>query len=166
MAPKYDITLLASSFLPSKELGPLIKGFSEILWKRGAVISDIKSWGNRDLAYRIRKMGQNHYQAQYLTMSVYCSPETLKDFQSSLNNNNLVLRHMSLKEKAYPKLDKQARNPYLPKPPEGPVPTAEEVVEKAKYEYRNLVMQRIFEGRTKQEIVAEQLVRQRFIDTK
>ena len=36
--------------------------------------------------------------------------------------------------------------------------------EAAKYAYRNLLMQRIFEGRSKRELLAEQVSRQRFAD--
>ena len=35
-------------------------------------------------------------------------------------------------------------------------------MEAAKYEYRNLVMQRVFEGRTEQEMLAEQMTQARF----
>ena len=37
-----------------------------------------------------------------------------------------------------------------------------DAMEAAKYEYRNLVMQRVFEGRTEQEMLAEQMTQARF----
>ena len=37
-----------------------------------------------------------------------------------------------------------------------------DAMEAAKYEYRNLVMQRVYEGRTEQEMLAEQMTQARF----
>lgn len=54
-----------------------------------------------------------------------------------------------------PPLDKNARKYYIPKPKEEPLDLQADRIKAAKIEYRNLVMQRVFEGRTKQVMIAE-----------
>ena len=76
-------------------------------------------------------------------------------------------RRDSEKQESTPKLDKATREhgkfPLHPEmPPLETVDLEADPSEKMRWEYRNLVMQRVFEGRTKSELVAEQLVRHRF----
>ena len=144
------------------QLTSLLTNCATRLWERNAVLADVRPWGVRDLAYRIRKQGVNHYQAQYVSLHVFCSPPTLKELEKTLQTEDHVLRFMSLRQKSIPPLDVTARFPNRPKPPNGPIDLEADPTERAKWEYRNLVMQRVFEGRTKQELVAEQLLRHRF----
>ncbi len=163
MAPLYELVLLTKGGRGmAQPTNKLIKACSEELWKRGAVISDIKSWGERALAYRIRKAGENHYTAQYLTMHVYCSPAALRSVESTLRTSDQVLRWMPLRQRGTPPLDKHARHPHRAPRPPPPEDLETDPAEAAKWEYRNLVMQRVYEGRTKQDLIAEQMVRHRF----
>lgn len=196
------------------QLTSLLQNCAKSLWSRGAVLADIRPWGARDLAYRIRKQSENHYSAQYVSMDVYCSPPTLHQLEGQLRTSPHVLRYLTFKKSSLPAFDKEARNPFRPKRPEGAIDLEADATERAKWEYvrlpaaepapavppfpfrlpcrarahplawpsalphliatqlcaspacvaryRNLVMQRVFEGRTKQELVAEALSRHRF----
>lgn len=53
MAPLYKIDLLTKLGQESpKKLSTLLTNAANILWKKGAVISDMQSWGSQELAYR------------------------------------------------------------------------------------------------------------------
>lgn len=163
MAPQYNVTLLTQV---GKEAGvklqQVIKSAATHLWSHGAVVSDVRPWGQRELAYRIRRQGTNHYNAQYTTMSIYCSPPVLKTLEATLRTNNHVLRHMTLKADAIPKLDKATRAPFKEHRSPEPEDLAPDAIEAAKLQYRNLVMQRVFEGRSKQELIADLMARHRW----
>ena len=53
MAPQYNVTLLTQV---GKEAGvklqQVIKSAATHLWSHGAVVSDVRPWGQRELAYR------------------------------------------------------------------------------------------------------------------
>lgn len=163
MAPKYEVVMLATA-MPKQtpKLFEFLKDISQQLWATGAVIADLKSWGSRPLAYRIRQHSINHYHAQYLGLHLYCSPKALAGLAERLRNEDLILRHMSLKEDTLPKLTKEARFPLKDRRVADPEDLKADAMEAAKYEYRNLVMQRVFEGRTEQEMLAEQMTQARF----
>ena len=78
MAPKYQVVMLATARSnQTPKIKDFIKGVAHQLWATGAVIADLKSWGSRPLAYRIRQHSINHYNALYLGMHLYCSPKAL-----------------------------------------------------------------------------------------
>ena len=76
--PFYEVVMLAQA---GPKVTPRLTGFlkdmTKQLWSSGAVIADLKSWGSRPLAYRIRKSQENHYHAHYLGLHVFCSPKAL-----------------------------------------------------------------------------------------
>ena len=168
MAPLYELILLTKTGNEgTPQLKKLLKTCATHVWDKGGVVADIRPWGHRELAYRIRKQKQNYYHAQYTSLHIYASPPTLHSLEATLRNNEQVLRHMTLKQESTPKLDlatqHHGRFPVTAPPrPEGPVDLEADPTEAARWEYRNLVMRRIFEGRTKSELIAEQLVRHRF----
>ena len=160
MAPLYEVVMLTKAKGDTTNaLKTTLKSCATLLWERGAVLADVRPWGQRELAYRIRKQGTNHYHAQYTSLNLYCSPKTLTELEQSLRTSDHVLRWMVLKQDSTPKLDREARFPSREVPAED---LQVDAAETARWEYRNLVMQRVFEGRSKQELIAEQLVRHRF----
>ena len=158
--PLYEVVVLS---VGSKQGGPqlkaLLKSCATALWAQGAVLADVRPWGQREMAYRIRKQGVNHYHAQYTSLHVYCSPLALRQLEGSLRTSDHVLRWMALRQESTPRLSAEARHPFRPRRSPGTVEFESDPADTARWEYRNLVMQRVFEGRTKQELIAEQLVR-------
>ena len=120
------------------QLTSLLQNCAKSLWSRGAVLADIRPWGARDLAYRIRKQSENHYSAQYVSMDVYCSPPTLHQLEGQLRTSPHVLRYLTFKKSSLPAFDKEARNPFLPKRPEGAIDLEADATERAKWEYVRL----------------------------
>jgi small subunit ribosomal protein S6 len=161
--PAYDVILIAANTKDAAtlKLTNLLKTCAAKMWSRGAVVTEIRSWGVRDLAYRIRQRGVNHYRAQYLTIDLFCSPPALKELESTLRTNDLVLRWMSLRKEQPGTFDRAARQQRKSDSLAAHGEDAAAALEAAKYEYRNLVMQRVFEGKTKREILADQLAQHR-----
>jgi small subunit ribosomal protein S6 len=161
--PAYDVIVIAANTKDAAtlKLTNLLKTCAAKMWNRGAVVTEIRSWGVRDLAYRIRQRGVNHYRAQYLTIDLFCSPPALKELESTLRTNELVLRWMALRKEQPGSFDRAAREQRKADGLAAHGEDAAAALEAAKYEYRNLVMQRVFEGKTKQEILADQLAQHR-----
>ena len=159
--PHYKVTMLTQSGRnASQAFKSLMEGCLNQLWSRSAVVADLEVWGTQQLAYRIRKQGVNHYEAYFHSLHVYCSPPALRELEGTLRTSDHVLRWMARRERLEP-LDKAARFPHRPKPPANAEDLEADGLERRRWEYRNLVMQRVFEGRTKAEIVAEHLQRHR-----
>jgi small subunit ribosomal protein S6 len=135
MAPLYEVVMMTKSGKGATvQLTSLLQNCAKSLWSRGAVLADIRPWGARDLAYRIRKQSENHYSAQYVSMDVYCSPPTLHQLEGQLRTSPHVLRYLTFKKSSLPAFDKEARNPFLPKRPEGAIDLEADATERAKWE--------------------------------
>ena len=157
----YELVVLTKTGA-TKGLGPLLESCANTIWKRGGLIADINSWGSRELAYRIRKRGDNIHHAQYLSLWVHCAPRTLREVEATLRTSEMVLRWMPLRRPHAPRLPADVQHPgrfQRIDPPE----LAADAAEAAKYKYRNLVMQRVFEGKPRQELLAEQLTRHKMV---
>ena len=172
MAPLYELIVLtkAAPADAAPQLKKLLKTCATHVWDKGGVLADIRPWGQRELAYRIRKQAVNYYHAQYTSLHIYVSPSTMTGLERTLLNSDHVLRHMVIKQENMPKLDRATQDfgkfPFArPEPPLETVDLEGDPSERMRWEYRNLVMQRVFEGRTKSELIAEQLVRHRFQHT-
>uniref|UniRef100_A0A7S4BDF4 Ribosomal protein S6 n=1 Tax=Chrysotila carterae TaxID=13221 RepID=A0A7S4BDF4_CHRCT len=161
----YEVILVTQAGEASSKLfKPLMTKLCQNLWRTGAQVADLQAWGQRDLAYRIRKQGVNHYHAQYYSLLVHCSPKALLEVKEELNNSDLVLRHMALKKSYKPEVSK-AKIAKFREPPPTDLDLIPDEIESLKYEYRNLVMQRIFEGRSARDLLSEQLSRHRLVST-
>eukprot|EP00967_Tisochrysis_lutea_P155971 scaffold313381_cov32-Tisochrysis_lutea.AAC.1 len=94
-------------------------------------------------------------------MDLFCSPPALKELETTLRNDELVLRWMAIRKKDPGSLDHVGRAARVQQQLAANGEDAAAALEAAKYEYRNLVMQRVFEGKTKQEMLADQLAQHR-----
>ena len=169
MAPLYELIVLtkAAPADAAPQLKKLLKTCATHVWDKGGVLADIRPWGQRELAYRIRKQAVNYYQAQSTSLHIYVSPSTMTGLERTLLNSDHVLRHMVIKQENMPKLDRATQDfgkfPFArPEPPLETVDLEGDPSERMRWEYRNLVMQRVFEGRTEQEMLAEQMTQARF----
>ncbi len=156
----YELVLALKCTGANTQVHSLLRKCAEQLWSRGAVITDISCWGSRELAYRIRKHATNHYHARYLSLWTHCAPPALRQVENTLRTSDVVLRWMSLRRPHVRTLSDEVIRPgahELIDPPD----LAANAAEAAKYEYRNLVLQRVFDGKPKNELLADQLTRHR-----
>ena len=94
--------------------------------------------------HAIRKQQKNYYNAQYTSLHVYCTiPATLSTLETNLRQNDHVLRWMPLKMDHVTPLDDATR---FPNRQPRHIPTVDleaDPAEAMRWEYRNLVMQRV-----------------------
>ena len=138
MAPLYHIDVMTKAGVGGAAATPLktlLSSTANLFWKHGAVVAEMRSWGKLQLAYRcvarcaaarknspraavltstdaacrIRRGGQNHYYANYVTLQVYCSPKALQEAEAAFRTNDHVLRYMTIKQKQVPSLDKETQ---------------------------------------------------------
>lgn len=83
---KYEFVFLLNEEGELKNLKELIKSFS------GKLIEE-KSWGQKKLAYPIKKQGI----AVFYDWGVELSPQNLSEFKKKLNFNEKLLRYLLLK---------------------------------------------------------------------
>ena len=99
MAPFYEVLMLTKSGTDAAgKLKTLLTNSAKLLWERGAVIADVTPWGHRELAFRIRAQNKNHYDAQYTSLHVHCSPRAGR---RRLTPRTLVLVAHSVARRAF-----------------------------------------------------------------
>ena len=69
----------------------VIESLNKILTDNGAKISDVNEWGNRELAYEIKKQTRGYYVVTTLTST---DAKAVSEFDRLSKINNNVLRHM------------------------------------------------------------------------
>ena len=89
---KYDTTFIIDGTLGVKEREALTEQFSKSLEKHGGKLDRIVRWGQRTLAYTIKKRLQGYYVIFYHTSN----PTTIKAFERELTLNENVFRFMTL----------------------------------------------------------------------
>ena len=58
--PLYELFCLARPRLPKAQLGDIIKLAARTVLDKGGLLTDVKSFGERELAYEIRKPGAKY----------------------------------------------------------------------------------------------------------
>ena len=88
---KYEIMYILNSNLDEANRKTVIESLSKILTDNGAKISDVNEWGNRELAYEIKKQNRGYYVVTTLTSS---DAKAVSEFDRLSKINTNVLRHM------------------------------------------------------------------------
>ena len=88
---KYEIMYILNSNLDEETRKSTIEGLNKILTDNGAKITDVNEWGNRELAYEIKKQNRGYYVVTTLTSN---DSKATSEFDRLSRINNNVLRHM------------------------------------------------------------------------
>ncbi len=91
---KYEIMYILNSNLDEATRKSTIEGLNKILTDNGAKISDVNEWGNRELAYEIKKQTRGYYVVTTLTSD---DSKAVSEFDRLSKINTSVLRHMIVK---------------------------------------------------------------------
>lgn len=84
---KYDFVFLLNEEEELKNIKGLLKSFS-------GKITDEKLWGQKTLAYPVKKQGT----AKFYEWKLEIGPESVSEFKRKLNFNDKLLRYLLLKE--------------------------------------------------------------------
>ena len=88
---KYEIMYILNSNLDETTSKSTIESLNKILTDNGAKISDVNEWGNRELAYEIKKQNRGYYVVTTLTSD---DSKAVSEFDRLSKINTSVLRHM------------------------------------------------------------------------
>lgn len=88
---KYEIMYILNSNLDETARKSVIENLNKILTDNGAKISDVNEWGNRELAYEIKKQNRGYYVVTTLTSN---DAKAVSEFDRLSKINANVLRHM------------------------------------------------------------------------
>ena len=89
---KYDSTFIIDGTLGAEEREALIEKFKNSLEKLGGEIDQIVRWGQRTLAYEIKKRNLGYYVIFYYS----AEPSIIEKFERELRINENVLRYMTV----------------------------------------------------------------------
>ncbi|GIW62553.1 MAG: 30S ribosomal protein S6 [Patescibacteria group bacterium] len=82
----YELTFLTANEKDKEEMDKLLKS------AKAKIINETK-WGERALAYRIKK----HSKAFYFTYNIVMPAENIADFKTKLGYNDKIIRYLLLK---------------------------------------------------------------------
>ena len=88
---KYEIMYILNSNLDEATRKSTIENLNKILTDNGAKVSDVNEWGNRELAYEIKKQTRGYYVVTTLTSN---DSKAVSEFDRLSKINTSVLRHM------------------------------------------------------------------------
>ena len=87
---KYELMLIFVSDLGEATIEKELEEIEKQIKSDGGDIFNKDIWGNRDLAYRIRKHGQGFY----IVLNLNLPPSKISEFEKSLNINQAVIRFL------------------------------------------------------------------------
>ena len=88
---KYEIMYILNANLDEAARKGAIESLNKILTDNGAKINDVNEWGNRELAYEIKKQTRGYYVVTTLTSD---NAKAVSEFDRLSKINTSVLRHM------------------------------------------------------------------------
>ncbi|KAG6390192.1 hypothetical protein SASPL_151674 [Salvia splendens] len=93
--PLYDCMLLLKPTVPKEALFDLIARVGKHVYRRNGVVTDLKSFGNVQLGYGIRKLDGRYYQMTMMT------PPSINSELYYLNKEDRLLRWLLIKHRGF-----------------------------------------------------------------
>ena len=89
----YELVFIVSPEVEEERFESAIENVTQFITGRGGIISDIKQWGKRRLAYPIKHFGEGNYVLARFKLK----PEHNKELESNLKISEDVLRHLLIR---------------------------------------------------------------------
>ncbi|XP_075265156.1 small ribosomal subunit protein bS6-like [Convolutriloba macropyga] len=99
--PLYQLFAIAKPQVPLSALAVAMKKVGTAVFKAGGVVTEIRSYGKTDLAYKLKTQTGKYGSGQMFQLNFLVRPTTLNDINHDLKVNEDVLRWVVLKEKQY-----------------------------------------------------------------
>jgi len=86
----YELTVIVSPEVTEERFEAILENINRFITSRGGVISDVRKWGKKRLAYPIKHFTEGNYVLTLLKMK----PEYGKELESSMRISEEVLRYL------------------------------------------------------------------------
>lgn len=87
---KYEIMYILKSTLEEADRKAQVEKLAKLLTSNGAKVTKTNEWGNRELAYEIKKEKKGYY----VVLKVEAEPAALKEFDRLTKFDSNVLRYL------------------------------------------------------------------------
>ena len=91
----YEIMFIVRPTLGEEEIKAVVKNFESILSNNGAKVTNVDEWGQRELAYEIKKFKNGYY---YVFTIEASNDEAIKEFDRLALISNDIIRHLITKK--------------------------------------------------------------------
>eukprot|EP00882_Tetradesmus_deserticola_P012043 GHRQ01012755.1.p1 GENE.GHRQ01012755.1~~GHRQ01012755.1.p1 ORF type:complete len:133 (+),score=43.70 GHRQ01012755.1:478-876(+) len=95
--PLYELLCLARPLLRKDELGRMIQKVGSLVHSKGGVITNVNSYGEQNLAYKIKGVQGKFDKAQIWQLNFAVSPEALQEINMAMRVDEDILRWVVVK---------------------------------------------------------------------
>ncbi|CAK0786027.1 hypothetical protein CVIRNUC_009240 [Coccomyxa viridis] len=99
--PLYELFCMARPALARPDAAQLIRNIAGAVLSRDGVLTDIKSFGDRQLAYTIKRPGQRYEEAFMWQIDFAAPPSVLDNLKHLLKVDNRIIRYVFLKREPF-----------------------------------------------------------------
>ena len=93
----YEHVFLARQDLSPQQVDELVGQYKELIEGMGGSVGRIESWGQKSLAYRMRKNRKAHY----ALMDITAEPAAIAELERLQRLSEDILRHMTIRVEAH-----------------------------------------------------------------
>ena len=97
--PVYESIFIINPNIPDDETNAVIKKMQDIVAKQGGELVKFEDWGNKKLAYEVRKQKRGHY----VFFQIKGAPAVITELERNYKLTDTVIKYMTVK------LDKELR---------------------------------------------------------
>ena len=91
----YEIMFIVRPTLGEEEIKGVVKSFEDVLSNNGAKVTSVDEWGQRELAYEIKKFKNGYY---FVFTVEADSDKAIKEFDRLALISNDIIRHLITKK--------------------------------------------------------------------
>lgn len=95
--PLYEHVFLARQDLSPQQVDELVENYKGLIESMGGSVGRIESWGQKSLAYRIKKNRKAHY----ALMDITASGDAIKELERQQGISEDILRSMTVRVEAH-----------------------------------------------------------------
>eukprot|EP00898_Chlorokybus_atmophyticus_P002562 jgi/Chlat1/3306/Chrsp22S03468 len=111
--PLYELLVIAKAALDKGQVASILRRAGSTALTNGGVVTGVRSYGLQQLAYTLRRPGEQHEAGHIVEMRFNTRPEVLREIEFGLRTDERLLRFLVVKKPSLMRL-KPERPDYLP----------------------------------------------------